>query len=135
MEPYATVADLLAGWPGKELSGPESESAAVLLARASAQLSALLAGRGIAVDADDEVQSQNLKTVACNMVRRAMATPGADGVASMSQGIGATTASVTWNNPDGAFYLSKLDRDILGLRGGSAYRAIHAQTAELGVPL
>jgi len=116
MEPFATTEDLQAGW--RTLDGAELEVAETLLLRASAYLMTRLGQRGISVDPEDEVQALNLKTVTCSMVRRSMASAAADGIAQVSQAIGSTSASVQIYNPDGAFYLSKFDKEILGLSGG-----------------
>ena len=116
METFATVEDLQAGW--RTLAEGEKGIAAELLLRASAQLASMLAAHGKAVDAEDELQAVNLKTVTCSMVRRSMSSGGADGVSSLSQTIGSTTAAVSWSNPDGAFYLSKHDKLALGIGGG-----------------
>lgn len=135
MEAYATVEDLEAGW--KTLGEAEQDVAETLLLRASAQLAALLASKGVGIDPDDEVQALNLKTVTCNMVRRSMGSGGADGMQSMSQTIGSTQASVQWANPDGAFYLSKTDKEALGISGRSIGRMIPAaihQGDEAGLP-
>lgn len=118
MEPFATVDDLLNGWPGKQMSAEERSAAGVLIERASAQLHSMLARKGIAVDPTDEVQAINLRTVTLNMVRRSMASSGPDGLSSVSQTIGSTTASVQWANPEGAFFLSRVDKEVLGLLGG-----------------
>ena len=98
--------------------------AAELLERATAQLAAMLSGAGIAVDADDEVQALNLRSAACSMVRGSMGTGSADGIASMSQTIGGTAATVQWSNPDGGFYLSRHFRIVLGLAPSGAGRTI-----------
>ena len=124
---FATVQDLQAGW--RTLAESEQSVAETLLLRATAQLSAMLARRGVKIDAEDEVQAANLAAVACNMVRRAMSAGDADGVRSVSQTIGSTTASVQWGNPDGAFYLSRMDREILGIAGRSAYRSVLASAS------
>ena len=129
MEAYATVRDLQAGW--KTLSDAEQGVATELLLRASAHLASLLASKGVDINPEDEVQALNLKTVTCNMVRRSMSGGGAEGLSSLSQTIGSTSASVSWSNPDGAFYLSKTDRESLGIAGRSAGRMIRAAVAEV----
>jgi hypothetical protein len=53
------------------------------------------------------------------MVRRSMSSGDVDGISQMSQTIGSTTASVQWSNPSGAFYLSQLDKETLGLAGNN----------------
>ena len=114
---FATVEDLLEGWPNKTLNESEQAAADALLLRASAYLATKLDKAGIPIDATDELQALNLKTVTCNLVRRSMASGDSDGLAQMSQTIGSTTASVSWANPSGAFWLSALDKEILGLAG------------------
>ncbi len=113
---FATVADLQAGW--KTLSETEQDVATTLLLRATAQLMAMLANDGIEIDPDNELQAFNLTTVCCNMVRRSMASAAVDGIAQLSQSVGSTSASVQIANPDGAFFLSRFDKEILGLTGG-----------------
>lgn len=116
MQAFATVNDLELGW--KTLTPGEQAVANELLLRASAQLVTLLSNHGITVDSEDEAQAINLKTVTCNMVRRSMNSGGSyDGVSSVSQTIGSTVAAVQWSNPDGSFYLSKSDKESLGLLG------------------
>lgn len=112
---FATTTDLQDGW--KTLSEAEQGIASTLLLRASAYLISKLTARGIEIDAENELQALNLKTVTCNLVRRSMQSGGAEGIASAQQTIGSTSAQLTWSNPDGAFYLSKLDKEILGLAG------------------
>ena len=116
MEAFATVDDLQAGW--RTLTSAEQDVAETLLLRASAYLTTKLNKRNIAIDPEDELQTINLNTVTCNMVRRAMASASADGIAQMQQSIGSTSASVQIYNPDGAFFLSKQDAELLGLRDG-----------------
>lgn len=117
MDAYATVADLEAGW--RTLTAAETARAAELLDRATGFVAAKLRSRGADADTSDELQALNLRTVCCNVVRRAMSS-GGDGVASMTQAVGSTSASVSWSNPDGAFYLTKSEREMLGISGGRA---------------
>jgi hypothetical protein len=116
VEAFATVADLQAGW--RTLTSAEQDVAETLLLRASAYLTTKLTRRGITIDTEYELQATNLNTVTCNMVRRSMASASVAGIAQMSQAIGSTSVSVQVSNPDGAFYLSHMDKDILGLTGG-----------------
>ena len=125
MEAFATVEDLEAGW--RNLSSDEEETAEILLQRASAYLASLMRRDGIVIDVADEIQTMNLATVTCNMVRRVMDAP-SGGASSITQGIGETNASVSFSNPDASLYLSKSDMLALGLAGKNKYRSIQAHT-------
>lgn len=125
METFATVEDLEAGW--RNLSSDEEETAEILLQRASAYLASLMRRNGIVIDVADEIQTMNLTTVTCNMVRRVMDAP-SGGASSITQGIGETNASVAFSNPDASLYLSKSDMLALGLAGKNKYRPIQAHT-------
>lgn len=125
MEAFATVEDLEAGW--RNLSSDEEETAEILLQRASAYLTSLMRRDGIVIDVADEIQTMNLTTVTCNMVRRVMDAP-SGGASSITQGIGETNASVSFSNPDASLYLSKSDMLALGLAGKNKYRSIQAHT-------
>lgn len=113
MEAFATVDDLQAGW--RTLTSAEQEVAETLLLRASAFLTVKLNRKNIEIDPEDELQALSLKTVTCNVVRRSMQSGAVDGISSLQQTIGSTAASVQIYNPDGAFFLSKNDADMLGL--------------------
>ena len=115
MEAFATVDNLQAGW--RTLKDTEQGVANTLLLRASAYLITKLTKRHVDINPEDEVQALNLQTVTCNLVRRAMSSAAADGIAQVSQTIGSTNASVQIYNTDGAFYLSKQDADLLGITG------------------
>lgn len=125
METFADVTALQAGW--RTLDADEISVAETHLVRASAWLTRRLDDCGIEIDTSDEVQAINLETVTCNMVRRIMDTPGG-GLSTITQGIGATTASVTISNPDMSLYLSKSDMIALGITGRNRYRSIQAHT-------
>lgn len=126
MEAFATAADLAAGW--RPLTESEADVAEELLVRATGFIAAELAARGRAVDPADELQALNLKTACCNVVRRSMSPAGGDGVASMSQTVGSTSASVSYANPTAAFFLTKAELRMLGLAGGGGgYRCVRAR--------
>ncbi len=91
--------------------------AETLLLRASAYLAAKLRTKGVRIDDADEVQAENLTTVTVNMVRRSMCSGDNEGLSQISQTIGSTVASVQFSNPNGSFWLSPLDKEILGLTG------------------
>ena len=128
LQAFATVEDLLDGWPNKTFNESEATAAAALLTRATAYLMSKLRKKGIEIDPADDVQAENLKTVTTNMVRRSMSSGDSEGLSQMSQTIGSTVASVQFANPSGAFWLSPLDKEILGL-SGSGGRAGFANLA------
>ena len=123
---FASVEDLQDGW--RELDADEAAIAETLLFRASAKVLKALNDHNVKIDASDEVQAVNLTAVTCNMVKRVFLSAG-NGIQSISQGIGATNASLSFINADESLYLTKSDRETLGLAGGmNKYRAIQAHT-------
>lgn len=122
LQAFATVSDLLAGWPNKTLNTSETTAANALLLRATAQLTAMLAKRGIEIDPTDEVQATNLKTVTVDMVRRALMASANDtlGVSQKSMTGGPYTESWSFANPSGDMYVTKAERSLLGIGGGRA---------------
>ena len=112
---FATVEDVSSGW--RTLDDHESQTAKKLIERASAFILALMNNHGVEMDVADDLQMINIKTVVCNLVRRSIGSSDVDGIASLSQGIGATNASVSFANPDGSFFLTKAEKQALGLTG------------------
>jgi len=110
---YADVSDLEARW--RELSTAEQERAEVLLEDASAVLDSL-----VDVDETDTEQLEICKIVVCNMVQRSMVASEADayGITQQSMTAGAYTQSVTYSNPSGDFYLTKMEKKMLGITNG-----------------
>lgn len=109
--PYADVIDLEARW--RTLSDPERARAQVLLDDAAVRLDA-------ACPASDPPTTQELSArliVSCEMVKRAMATPGGIdglGVTSLQSGAGPFQETQQFSNPTGDLYLTKGDRKLLG---------------------
>lgn len=124
MEPLATVEALQAGW--RTLDADEIERAETLIMRASAFVLSACKRNGVVIDVADEIQMINVESVCCNVVRRCMDR--LDGVASMSQSIGATSGAITYANPDASFYFTKGDKELLGLIGKNRYRSVEAET-------
>lgn len=114
MEPFATVEDLEAGW--RELTDEERAMAPTLLERASAQLAWRLSKYGVTIDPTDEVQATNLVTVTCNMVRRAMPSS-YEGFSTLAQSVGSTNVSLTIRDNDGSFFITRDEKDMLGISG------------------
>lgn len=107
---YAEVSDLEDRW--HELSDNEQARAEVLLEDASAYIASLV---------DPEKCDQNvLKIVCCNMVQRSMVSGAADafGVTQQSMTAGPYTQSWTYSNPSGDFFLTKLEKKLLGISTG-----------------
>ena len=109
---YAEVSDLEARW--RELSEDEQARAEVLLEDASAVLDALVHVTGECKQAD------LLKMVCCNMVMRTMTSGEADAFGVTQQAItaGPYTQSWTFSNPNGDFFLTRLERRLLGITKG-----------------
>lgn len=122
LQAFATVDDLLAGWPNKTLNELETTAANALLLRATAQLTAMLQRRGIEIDPADEVQAMNLMTVTVDMVRRVLmaSTNDAMGVSQKSMTGGPYTENLSFANPSGDMYVTKAERSLLGIGGGRA---------------
>ena len=110
MEPFATVADYEARYGEVE----DEKRLEALLADASLFLASQ---RGLVVDPDDGTQAALLTAVTCAMVHRSMMAGSYAGLSSISQGAGGYTASVGVYNPSGDFYLTKGERQALGIGG------------------
>lgn len=108
---YATVADLESRW--RTLSSDEKTRAAVLIDDAAVRLDAMCAP-------SEPITGQEAaarKIVSCEMVKRAMATPGGIdniGVTQFSETTGPFTDQRTFANPTGDLYLTKADKALLG---------------------
>ena len=107
---YATVADVLKLLP--DLSADGQQKAETLLDYAANILDAL-----VNVDPTDEQQAALLSQVSVNMVVRAVSASMADafGASNMSMTAGAYSQSWTYSNPSGDLYLTKLERQLLGI--------------------
>lgn len=127
IQAFATVEQLESGW--RDLSQAEEAVASELLDRATAQLTALMAAASVPVDPSDEIQAYNLRSCVCSMVRSSMGSGAAEGITSMSQTVGATSASVSWSNPNGEFYIPRFFRQVLGLAASGRYRSVPYATA------
>lgn len=114
MRPFATVEDLASGW--RELTEEELAMAPTMLERASAQLAWRLSKHGVTIDPSDEVQATNLIAVTCNMVRRAMPSS-YDGFKTLAQSVGSTNVSLTLKDNDGSFFITRDEKDMLGISG------------------
>ncbi len=113
---FAEASDLAARW--RTLSTAESARADVLLGDASAIIRSMLPGIDADIDAgtmDPDVP----KAVACSMVKRAMQGPtDLDGVTQQQQTAGPFSQGVTFSNPSGDLFLTKNEKQRLGLMSG-----------------
>lgn len=110
---FATVADLEAGW--RTLTASEQNRAETLLGRASTILSS-----AVDVVAGDETQAELLMSICCSMVQRAMSVGDAFGVTQQTQTAGSFSHSTSYANPTGDLYLTKQERQLLGIGGRQA---------------
>lgn len=109
---YAEVTDIEARW--RTLDADEQARADTLIVDASAMLDAL-----VDVREDDEAQAALLKTVCCSMVIRAMsATADAFGVSNATVTAGPYSQTMTYANPSGDMYLTKMERRLLSVSTG-----------------
>lgn len=113
---FAAAADLEARW--RTLSDGEARRADVLLGDASVFLSSLMRKGGVGVVPSDSIQSETLKAVCCAMVQRAMSA-GTDSAPFSQESVaaGPFSQSYTYANPNGDMYVTKMERQRLGLDG------------------
>lgn len=108
MSVFADSEDLAKRW--RTLSSVERGRADVLLEDASQLI----------LDLDPHIQDRvsdvTLRSVVCSMVKRAMQGPAAlDGVVQSQQTAGPFQQGVTFANPSGDLYLTKLEKRRLGI--------------------
>ena len=110
MTPFATAEDYEARYGDVE----DEKRLEALLADASLFLASQ---RGLVIDPDDGTQAALLTAVTCAMAHRSMMAGSYAGLSSVSQGAGGYTASVSVYNPSGDFYLTKGEKQALGISG------------------
>lgn len=114
MEAFATIAELQTRW--RVLSDIEKSRAEMLLMDASAIIATMCAQSGIAINADDELQSLIIRATACEMVKRAMLSPVDQApLKNYSQTAGSYSESGTYVNPTGDLYLTSNEKKRLGI--------------------
>lgn len=110
---FATHADLADRW--RTLSSAEQARADVLLGDASAIIRATVRGIDAKIAAGD-LDALVPKSVACAMVKRAMQGPvDLDGVTQTQQSAGPFSQNVSFANPSGDLYLTKSEKQRLGI--------------------
>lgn len=122
--PFATVDDLESRW--RPMGAGERERAGALLMDASVKIAAAMSRRGLPLEnPEDEYLGQSLLSVCCSMVARAMQVPdGMLGVTSHSQGAIGMTESFSYANPGGDLYMTRAEREQLGISGRSRIGSI-----------
>jgi len=116
MQPYATVDDLKRRYPAIDLNDRARMEA--FLEDASAYLNAALDNACIDHEHLSEGYLRLLQTVCCSMVIRALPMLDDDEYTSaktVQETVGAFTRMVTLANPTGDMYLTKSEKDLLGL--------------------
>jgi hypothetical protein len=123
---YATTSDLEARW--RPLTEAESTVAGILLGDASAQIRAEFPTLDAAIAGDEAAGidpnvdlARSATRVVCAMVRRAMDAPddGGFGISTVQETTGPFSRSFNYSNPMGDLYLTKAERKLLGVSGGS----------------
>lgn len=112
-DPFATATDLADRW--RPLSPAEAARAEVLLGDASAIIRTLSPGIDAKI-ADDLLDPGVPKAIACAMVKRVMQGPSdLDGVSQTQQTAGPFSQGVSFANPTGDLYLTKTEKQRLGI--------------------
>lgn len=112
MEPFATVEDYEARYGDVD----DPEQVETLLGDATAFIAAQPGFRLLSPDEDGyDLQQANLKRICCSVVSRSLSAGDWAGLSSLSQGAGSQSASVSVYNPSGDFYLTKAEKQALGI--------------------
>lgn len=128
MDRYATLADLEAAW--RPIEARESKRAEALLDYACEIVAAELSGAGIDPAGADPTPALK-RHVVCSMVRRAMLNDEREGVSQSSMTATPYAQSWTYSNPDGALYISKAERRLLGAVKGRVGSIMPASSGDL----
>ena len=114
MDAYATLEDLQNRW--RSLSADEQQRATTLLSDAAVKIALACKQSGVAIDAADELQGEALKSINCEMVKRAMMSPiDMPPMSSFAQTAGSYSESQTYVNPTGDLYMTLGEKKMLGI--------------------
>lgn len=114
MDAYATLEDLQSRW--RLLSADEQQRGGALLSDAAVKIALACKQSGVAIDAADELQSEALKSINCEMVKRAMMSPiDMPPMSSFAQTAGSYSESQTYVNPTGDLYMTLGEKKMLGI--------------------
>lgn len=122
MQSFAGVGDLAARWP-RTFTEQEIPIVETVLLDASAYIASEMRRSRVPISCEDELQSLNLVKATCGVAKRAlmpMLEAGGGGglaapVSKLSEQAGVFSASVTYANPMGDYYLTKAERESLGI--------------------
>lgn len=118
-EPFASVDDVEKRW--RPLTNTERDTAAVLVEDASVEVRSLLKRSGID-ELAPEFDADAARVVVCGMVKRSMiAGDTAAGVTTAQETTGPFSRSFTYSNPTGDLYLTKRERQLLGVGFQTAF--------------
>lgn len=112
MGSFATVADLEARWRG--LSEAEASRAEVVLADASDLIRTLAPGWA-------GLPEETLRRIACQVAKRAMLASDVGDVSSLQEQTGPFMTQVSYANPQGDLYLTRLEKMQLGVLKTGAF--------------
>lgn len=115
MAQHAAVDDLRALWP--EAGTFDEARAEALLPLVSAAIDGMCAADGVDASGIDEAI---LRLVTCQVATRMLMTSGGYGVTQTSWGASPYSGSESFANPTGDIYLTKTEKELLGLGGGFA---------------
>lgn len=114
MTAYATLEDLQSRW--RPLSADEQQRATTLLSDAAVKIALACKQSGVAIDVADSLQSEALKAINCEMVKRAMMSPiDMPPMSSFAQTAGSYSESQTYVNPTGDLYMTLGEKKMLGI--------------------
>lgn len=116
---FASTDDLEKRW--RPLSPAEKDTATVLLEDASVEVRSVLRRAGIDYEAP-AFDEDAAKIVVCGMVKRGMvAADSTPGVTTEQETTGPFSRSFTYANPTGDLYMTKRERQLLGLGFQTAF--------------
>lgn len=114
MTAYATLEDLQSRW--RPLSADEQQRATTLLSDAAVKIALACKQSSVAIDVADSLQSEALKAINCEMVKRAMMSPiDMPPMSSFAQTAGSYSESQTYVNPTGDLYMTLGEKKMLGI--------------------
>ena len=116
--PFASVKDVELRW--RALEEDEMARCEQLLNDASVIMASAMSSSGIDWESisEDSLLAQSLVVVCCDMVIRAMKAPvDLPAVTQYSQGAVGYSESMTYANPNGDLYLTKSEKNMLGITG------------------